>query len=133
MKLFLLCFSSIIIISCGQRTEKISKIPCSKFRTGVFYNSAISGVADTKITREDDYQIEESIRTGAIARFRVIWKDSCSYQLIFESGNETAQRTLRGMTKSNVQILETKYNSYVAETWMDGDSRKIKSELTVEK
>ena len=119
-----------LLIGC---TSLKNNSDCDRFRLGTFYNkSEIDNAIDTKITRTEEYQIEEYYQTGAVCKFKVKWIDQCSYKLIFDSGNTACNKT--GEIKDViVRIIETKVDSYIVEGWVEGSSLKIKSEIVKNK
>ena len=110
--------------------DKKEKLDCNKFKTGKFFNKRDKdGVIDTKITRTKDYQIEKYYKFNAKCTFKIIWTDKCTYELIFDSGNEECRKIVDQTKKVFVEIIETTDNSYTVEGWLEGSSQKYKSEL----
>lgn len=117
-----------ILMSCSQSPP--SKVKgWGRFRTGKFYNYA-NNTVDTRITRDEHYQIEEFFPTGAKCKLAIEWIDSCTYKLSYHSGN--AKCTNDRFMDVTVRILEVKESSYVFEA-SAGGLTTYKSEIFVAK
>ena len=78
-----------LLLSCSTR-EKAHNVPrCYTVWNGSFYN-IVDDVANTKITRKGDRQIEK-YKDGSVTELKVEWLDSCRYRLSKISGNEISQ------------------------------------------
>ena len=123
--------SAIILLSLSCNSANVkNEQECDRFRTGTFFNKRNKdGVIDTKITRTNNYQIEEHYEFNATAKFRINWTGKCSYELLFESGNAEARKIIDPTKKVFVEIVQTTDDACIIEGWLEGSSIKFRSEL----
>jgi hypothetical protein len=76
---FIISFSLVLFISsCSSST----KIDCNLFKHGEFKYNAKESNSVILITRSDSIQTELNESTGLTDTMKIIWTDSCTYNLI---------------------------------------------------
>jgi len=79
---FILLFLSLTINIQAQNED------CKKFKTGIFIDSVEELSMNVRITRTEDFQIEEYKASNMSVKLRVEWISDCTYKLVFIEGNE---------------------------------------------
>lgn len=120
----------ISLLTSNQMLYAQNDVDCKSFRTGNYYNIAPGdSLANTEIIRTAKYQLERYFKYGAECRFKIIWIDECTYELIFDSGNNECLKVVDPNIKVRVNIIETTESSHFVEGWLVGSENKIQSQL----
>ncbi|MBN8689111.1 MAG: hypothetical protein J0M10_19025 [Chitinophagales bacterium] len=83
---------------------------CAAFRTGDYLYTDTANITWT-LKRTKHRQVQKSMRTGAVIKFKIMWLSSCEYRL---TQVWTSDRSLRKWNRANFsyQIVGTTAGSY---------------------
>ncbi len=83
---------------------------CDSFRTGDYLYTDTAGVTWT-LKRTKHRQVQKSMRTGVVIKFKIIWISACEYRL---TQVWTSDRSMRKWNRANFsyQIVSTTAGSY---------------------
>jgi hypothetical protein len=89
----IILISIIFFSSCFDSSTSTN---CSLYKEGTFYFHIKDGkkVVHYTITRKGPDQIEKNEENGDISRYKILWTDSCSYDLIFIEGTENLPKEM---------------------------------------
>jgi hypothetical protein len=118
-------------ISCNN-----GDMTCSNFKTGKFlYHSKYTNT-DYSINRNDSIQTETNLSTGKATKGRVVWINSCEFNLFNIAGGETTDGVERYFqtTPINIKIVGMTPNYYVFTASADsvGKSLRITDTMRVQ-
>ncbi|RKQ42860.1 hypothetical protein BXY85_3477 [Roseivirga pacifica] len=120
--LLIILFLLAPLFSFGQAKD------CHKFRTGKF-KTTDSEIGVNYITRNDSIQIEYVPNLKAKVALNVKWINQCTLQLTFNRVIENPDSLAIGKLLVLTEIIETKENSYIAETTVEGYDYMVKHEF----
>ncbi len=90
---------------------------CGKFREGKFRISDTRAGVITIAERRGNYQTEYSEALKAVVRFRITWRDNCTYTLKLDKVIRNENKIdFPANLEVHVKIVETAANSYTQET-----------------
>ena len=124
--------SYIVLICClSTIVSQAQTLDCQSFRDGTFELMSDYGRVYI-IERKGDTQIEHDITDDYKIEFKVKWLDDCTYQLSFVKVLFNPKNLDFGQNSKivTVKILETKANSYLQETSMEGADLILSNEIT---
>jgi hypothetical protein len=97
----IILISIIFFSSCFDSSTSTN---CSLYKEGAFYFHVNDGkrVVHYTITRKGPDQIEKSEENGDISKYKILWTDSCSYDLIFIEGTENLPKEILDLKRKMV-------------------------------
>jgi len=102
---------------------------CARFKDGKF-EIKDKKLGNANITRKGKWQIEESAESGVKIKLRVKWQDECTYTLKLKKVLENPyELDMQADQIIKVTIVETKENSYIQRTTIEGTNFVYQSEM----
>lgn len=112
IKLLFIIIGIFFFIACSDSPVSIN---CSLYKEGTFSYHYKNGekLVHVTFTRKGPGQTEKNEETGFISEFKILWTDSCSYDLIFIKGTDTLPK----------EMLEFKRKMVVHTTILSGTNQ----------
>lgn len=101
--IFQLCLALLIGLTSNIYAQ--GSLDCQNFKTGKF-DTYVNGAVSTKVVRNNKYQIEYVLKTGARIKLKITWIDECSYKLEFVKANKKFYEH-RGDKKLHPELIVT--------------------------
>ena len=127
----IILISIIFFSSCSDSSTSTN---CSLYKEGTFYCHINDGkkVVRYTITRKGQDQTEKNEENGDIAKYKILWTDSCSYDLIFIEGTENLPKEMLDFKRKLVihtNILSGTSNYFLFKSTSNLDDHVLKDTI----
>jgi hypothetical protein len=124
----------ISIIFFSSCFDSATSTNCSLYKEGTFYFHFKDGkkVVQYSITRKGPEQIEKNEENGDISKYKIVWTDSCSYDLIFIEGTENLPKAMLDFKRKVVvhtNIISGTSNYFLFKSTSDFDDHVLKDTI----
>lgn len=122
----------LLIVSCNVPADPIEKTDCAKLRNDSFFYYSELSDRTYNIHRNDSIQSETDNATGDIFRFKIVWTDSCSYEMYPMEENVTDslnQEPVARLKAIQFRVVKQTPDYYIFEASKDSFVRKIADTL----
>jgi len=131
LKLLFIIIGIFFFVACSDSSASKN---CSLYKEGTFSYHYKNGekVFHVTFTRKGPDQTEKSEEDGYIDKYKILWTDSCSYDLIFIEGSENQPKDLLNYKRKNVvhtTILSGTNKYYLFKSTSDLNDRVIQDTI----
>lgn len=105
---------------------------CDSFKEGTFV-AIKNGIPIARIRRRKDIQMEKMDKSGTIDKYHIIWKDKCSYMLVYEESSNFKETLVQRGDTIFTNILDIRndtcwYQSRYKKMTVNGIMKKVRNE-----
>ena len=121
-----------LIVSCNVPADPVEKTDCAKLRNDSFFYFSELSDRTYNIHRNDSIQSETDNATGDIFRLKIVWTDSCEYEMYPVDEIVTDSLNQDSIARLNVirfRVVKQTADYYIFEASKDNFVRKIADTL----